>query len=62
MEKLHFAFHPLTEQDLPLLTEWLNRPHLHEWWRFGKVHLTEVREKYLPRIFDEDSAKPFLFF
>ena len=27
-----FSFRPLTRADLPLLHEWLNRPHVAEWW------------------------------
>ncbi|MEO6602966.1 MAG: GNAT family N-acetyltransferase [Polyangiaceae bacterium] len=27
-----FTFRPLTRDDLPLLHEWLNRPHVAEWW------------------------------
>jgi len=27
-----FSFQPLTHADLPLLHEWLNRPHVAEWW------------------------------
>ncbi len=28
-----FTFRPLTRADLPLLHEWLNRPHVAEWWQ-----------------------------
>ena len=28
-----FTFRPLTRADLPLLHEWLNRPHVAEWWK-----------------------------
>jgi aminoglycoside 6'-N-acetyltransferase len=27
------AFEPLRREDLPLLAEWLRRPHVREWWR-----------------------------
>jgi RimJ/RimL family protein N-acetyltransferase len=27
-----FSFRPLTRADLPLVHEWLNRPHVAEWW------------------------------
>lgn len=62
MKKLHFIFRLLSENDLPLLTARLNRPHLQKWWRAGKINLEEVRNKYLPRIFEENTAKPFLAF
>ncbi|CAN5258695.1 GNAT family N-acetyltransferase [soil metagenome] len=54
-----FVFRPLTETDLPLVFEWLSRPHLLEWWG-GETSLAEVREKYLPRIAGGDAARPFL--
>lgn len=60
MKEQLFQFHPLTEQDLPLLCEWLNRPHLQAWWREGEITFESVREKYLPRIFEADTARPFL--
>ena len=62
MEKINITFQPLTEEYLPLLTEWLNRPHMQLWWRNEKTDINKVREKYIPRIFDTDTAKPFLFF
>lgn len=55
-----FDFRPLTEADLPLLCEWLNRPHLQRWWRRETVTLEDVGEKYLPRIDGADAAHPFL--
>ena len=39
----------MTEDDLPLLTEWLNRPHVAEWWG-GSATLETVREEYLLRL------------
>lgn len=54
-----FDFRPLAEQDLPLLHEWLNRPHMLEWWS-GEQSLEDVRQKYLPRIAEADDARPFL--
>lgn len=27
-----FQFHPLTPADIPMLNEWLSRPHVAEWW------------------------------
>lgn len=54
-----FAFRPLEEADLPMLLEWLNRPHLLEWWGPART-MEEVRETYLPRIAGEDAARPFI--
>ncbi len=44
-----FHFRPVAEDDLPLLFDWLNRPHVSEWWD-GPQSFIEVREKYLPRV------------
>ena len=54
------SFRPLTETDLPMLREWLERSHLQRWWREGDVSLEALREKYLPRIAGADAAHPFL--
>jgi RimJ/RimL family protein N-acetyltransferase len=32
MTDVEFSFRPLTRADLPLLHDWLNRPHVAEWW------------------------------
>jgi aminoglycoside 6'-N-acetyltransferase Ib len=44
-------FERLTEADLPMLAEWLNRPHVAEWWADCQT-LAEVREQYLPILTD----------
>lgn len=56
---MEFEFRSLREADLPLLLEWLNRPHLRDTWGHERT-LDEVREKYLPRIAGEDAAQPYL--
>ena len=48
-------FHRLTETDLPRLAEWLERPHVSDWWDTCGS-LEEVREKYLPQSATESSA------
>ena len=55
-----FDFRPLTDLDIPLLHDWLNRPHLQEWWRNEKSSVEDVREKYLPRIAGKDAARPYI--
>lgn len=57
---LRFVFRPLSETDLPLLRDWLARPHLQRWWREADISLASVRDKYLPRILGDDDARPFL--
>ncbi len=55
-----FEFRPLAESDLPLLGDWLGRPHLREWWREQDLSLAALREKYLPRIAGSHAAHPFI--
>lgn len=54
-----FEFRSLTERDLPLLFEWLNRPHVTEWWG-GEASLDAVREEYLPATRTPTDARPYL--
>lgn len=49
----------MTEADVPLLFDWLNRPHVREWWH-AEPSLEEVCAKYLPRIAGNDAARPYL--
>ena len=41
-----FHFDPLTEQHLPLLHEWLLRPHVAQWWGEAES-IAELRSHYL---------------
>lgn len=52
-------FERLTEADLPMLAEWLNRPHIAEWWADCKI-LAEVREQYLPTLTDHSTVLPYV--
>ena len=56
---IQFDFRPVTESDLQLLFNWLNRPHVVEWWD-GPISLTEVRDKYLPRTGPDSSVCPYI--
>ena len=52
----------MTEHDLPMLHDWLNRPHIVEWWggEEERPTLDEVREHYLPRVMAQDSVTPYI--
>lgn len=50
------TFRALREIDLPLLHQWLNAPHVVEWWE-EPTTLADVREDYLPRL-EEDDVLP----
>jgi aminoglycoside 6'-N-acetyltransferase Ib len=59
MQQRQFDFKPLTESNLHLLFDWLNRRHVIEWWN-GRTSLTEVRDKYLPRLGSDSSVHPYI--
>jgi aminoglycoside 6'-N-acetyltransferase-1b/aminoglycoside 6'-N-acetyltransferase-2 len=52
----------MTEQDLPMLHDWLNRPHIVEWWggEEERPTLEDVLEHYLPRVLAEESVTPYI--
>jgi aminoglycoside 6'-N-acetyltransferase-1b/aminoglycoside 6'-N-acetyltransferase-2 len=52
----------MTEHDLPMLHDWLNRPHIVEWWggEEERPSLDEVLEQYQPRVLAEESVTPYI--
>jgi AacA4 family aminoglycoside N(6')-acetyltransferase len=52
----------MTEQDLPVLHDWLNRSHIVEWWGGDEARptLAEVQEHYLPRVLAAESVTPYI--
>lgn len=50
----------LAEDDLTLLHEWLNKPHIVEWWQGERPTLNEVRQHYRPRIVSPEKVTPFI--
>ena len=48
----------MTEHDLPMLHDWLNRPHIVEWWggEEARPSFSEVQEHYLPRVLAQESV------
>ena len=61
-ESTPITLRPLTEHDLPMLHDWLNRPHVVEWWGGEDERLTldEVLEEYRPRVLAEESVTPYI--
>ena len=51
-------FRRLAEDDLPILTEWLHRPHVAAWWD-NQTSLEQVRVKYLPRLTENSTVVPY---
>lgn len=57
-----FTFRPLREEDLPLLHDWIQRPHVRQWWGGGDAggSLEDTRAKYLPRVRNASSIRPYI--
>ncbi|EKF19010.1 GNAT family N-acetyltransferase [Nitratireductor pacificus] len=50
------AFAPVTAEHYPLLLDWLNRPHVREWWGDPETEVNNIRAKVEGR----DSTRPFI--
>jgi len=52
----------MTEHDLPMLHEWLNRPHIVEWWGGDEARpsLEAVQRQYLPSVLAEEGVTPYI--
>ncbi len=52
----------MTEQDLPMLHDWLNRPHIVEWWggEEERPTLDEVMKHYAPSVLAQESVTPYI--
>jgi AacA4 family aminoglycoside N(6')-acetyltransferase len=53
------AFRPMLESDVPVLHEWIQRPHVAEWWGGvdARANIECTRRKYLPRLDPGSSVK-----
>jgi aminoglycoside 6'-N-acetyltransferase Ib len=56
---MQFHFRRMSESDLALLTGWLQRPHIAEWWGAGAT-MESVRETYLSSLGDASVAIPYI--
>jgi RimJ/RimL family protein N-acetyltransferase len=54
-----FHFKPLQEQDLPMLRDWLLRPHVAEWWGPAES-LDELRENYILDAHAPDATRAYI--
>lgn len=52
-----FSFRPIEEADFQILYEWLQLPHIKEWWDDGDDTLEKVREHYTR---DPNETKRFI--
>ena len=53
------TFRPLTRQDLAMVHQWLQRPHVAEWWPDPPT-LVELERDYLPREMHESSTRAYI--
>jgi aminoglycoside 6'-N-acetyltransferase-1b len=50
----------MTEDDLAMLHDWLNRPHIVAWWGGERPSLAEVRKEYLPQELARHQVTPYI--
>ena len=52
----------MTEHDIPMLHDWLNRPHIVEWWggEENRPTLAQTRREYLPRVLAAQRVTPYI--
>lgn len=51
------SFRPVTADDLPMLANWLARPHWRQWWGDPDEELSNIRDMVEGR----DTTRPFIF-
>src|SRR5688572_22147183 len=52
------TFRPLSRDDLPLLRDWLMRPHVREWWESPEPD--EVESHYASVVDGTDSTRAYI--
>lgn len=53
------SFHPLTRDDLTLLHQWVQQPHVAEWWSEPPT-FSDIQAAYLPSIDGVSSTRRFI--
>lgn len=56
-ERPAITIRPMTADDLPMLAEWIARPHWQEWWSDPTEEIAHIRGKIEGR----DTTRPFIF-
>ena len=54
------TFRPLARGDMPLLFEWMQRPHLAQWWGGAPASQREVEEDFLPYLDSESTTRGYI--
>jgi RimJ/RimL family protein N-acetyltransferase len=61
MKAIHIK--SLTENNLPLLHDWFQKPHVRKWYaRDENYTIDMIRKKYLPRILNPESSPNFIIY
>ena len=60
MHELPVTLRLMSDADIPMLHDWLNRTHIVEWWGGERPSLEAVREKYLPQVLAQDRVVPYI--
>ena len=55
----NFTFRPLVRSDLPMFHEWLQRPHVAEWWSYPRT-VAEVELEYLPVVLGQSTTRAYI--
>jgi AacA4 family aminoglycoside N(6')-acetyltransferase len=52
----------MTQADLPMLHDWLNRAHIVEWWggEAARPTLDDVIREYTPRVLAQENVTPYI--
>jgi RimJ/RimL family protein N-acetyltransferase len=53
------TFRPLRHDDLPLLCEWVNRPHVAQWWDQPRTQ-SAIDDEYLPLATGDSTTQAFI--
>lgn len=51
---------PLRREHFPLVVQWLNAPHVQEWWRDGEASGVSVERKYSPHLAEDSTTRVFV--
>jgi aminoglycoside 6'-N-acetyltransferase Ib len=52
----------MADDDIPMLHDWLNRPHIVEWWGGEEARLTlaQTRDEYSPGVMAKANVTPYI--
>jgi RimJ/RimL family protein N-acetyltransferase len=59
LESQRISFRSITRDDLPMIYEWTQRPHVAEWWQ-SPACIADLEECYLPAIIDASGDRAYV--